>query len=51
MKPDWTKIAGISLTVLGAIVSVASGVLEDKKMDDKITEKVTEALTNSVKES
>lgn len=45
MKPDWTKIAGIGLTVLGAIVSVASGVLEDKKMDDKVAEKVAEALT------
>ena len=45
MKPNWTKIAGIGLTVLGAIVSVATGLVEDKKMDDKITEKVTEALT------
>ena len=45
MNINWSKVAGVALTILGAGVSVASGLLEDKKMDEKIAEKVTEALT------
>ena len=50
MALNWTKLAGIALTLIGAGVSVANGVLEDKKLDNKVTEKVAEALTKSSNE-
>ena len=49
MAINWIKLGGVALTLLGAGVSVANGVLEDKKLDDKVTEKVAEALTKSSK--
>lgn len=51
MKLNWTKVAGVALTLVGAGVSVASGLLEDKKLDNKVAEKVAEALTKTEKES
>lgn len=50
MVLNWTKIAGVALTLVGAGVSVASGMLEDKKLDNKVAEKVAEALTKSSNE-
>ena len=41
------KIGGIVLTLAGAGISVATSILEDKKLDAKVTEKVAEALTKN----
>lgn len=48
------KIMSIGLTVIGAIMTLATNWVEDKKMDEKIEEKVNEALAeheNSKEES
>lgn len=39
------KIMSVGLTVVGAILTLATNWVEDKKMDEKIEEKVNEALT------
>lgn len=41
------KIAGIALSVVGAGVSLAMNVLDDKKLDAKVAEKVAEALAKN----
>lgn len=41
---NWMKIAGVGLTIAGALVSVGTKVMDDKKMDDTIAKKVAEAL-------
>ena len=46
-KINIVKIAGIALPVIGAVLSLATNWVEDKKLDDKITEKVSEALSKS----
>lgn len=46
MAPNLIKIAGIVLPLVGAGLSLATGWLEDKKLDDKVAEKVAEALKN-----
>lgn len=38
------KIMSIGLTVIGAILTLATNWVEDKKIDEKIEEKVNEAL-------
>lgn len=49
MKPIVTKIASIALPIIGAGVSLATGWLDDKKLDEKVAEKVAEALRNQTK--
>ena len=44
-KLDIVKVAGVALPIIGAVLSLATNWVEDKKLDDKITEKVTEALS------
>ena len=46
-KDKSIKIGGIVLTLAGAGVSLATSILEDKKLDAKVTEKVAEALTKN----
>lgn len=46
-KPNVMKIAGIVLPIVGAGLSMLTGWLEDKKLDDKIAEKISEALENN----
>lgn len=51
-KPSGMTLLGMGLTALGFIVNMASGVLEEKKLDAKIGEKVGEAVSKmSGKES
>ena len=40
------KIVGIALSVLGMGLNLASGILEDKKMDIKISREVSKHLRN-----
>jgi len=47
MKINVIKIAGIVLPLLGAGLTFATNLVEDKKLDDKIAEKVSEAMTNA----
>ena len=42
---DWVKVAGAACTILGIAVSIASGIVEDKKLDAKIDEKLQQKLT------
>lgn len=46
---NW-KLIGMLVTVLGAGLSVASGIIEDKKMEETIEEKVDEALARRSEE-
>ena len=46
-KDKLIKIGGIVLTLAGAGISLATSMLEDKKLDAKVTEKVAEALTKN----
>lgn len=46
MKPNWMKIGGVLLTIAGAVVSVGTKVMDDKKLDETISKKVAEALAN-----
>lgn len=50
-KGDLFKIAGLILAVAGAGISVATSLLDEKKLDLKITEKVAEALNDQMGES
>ena len=43
-KDKLIKIGGVILTLAGAGISLATSMLEDKKLDAKVTEKVAEAL-------
>lgn len=45
-KINWLKIVEGLVVVAGFGVSIAQGVIADKKLDDKITEKLAEALEN-----
>lgn len=47
----WIKIAGIGLSVVGAIVGVASNFIDDKKLDIKVADAVAEALSKAVDET
>ena len=47
MNQKVMKIAGIALTIVGAGVSLATNVLEEKKLDAKVAEKVAEALAKN----
>ena len=46
-KDKLIKIGGVILTLAGAGVSLATSMLEDKKLDAKVTEKVAEALSKN----
>ena len=47
MGPDKiVKIASVAISVIGIGLNLASGILEDKKMDMKITKEVSKHLTN-----
>lgn len=51
MKPNWMKIAGVVLPIVGAGVSLLTSALDDKKLDEKVANSVAEALKNQAKES
>lgn len=40
------KVVGIALSVIGMGLNLASGILEDKKMDIKIAKEVSKHLRN-----
>jgi hypothetical protein len=40
------KVAGIALSVIGMGLQLATGILEDKKMDMKIAKEVSKHLRN-----
>jgi len=40
------KVVGIALSVLGMGINLASGILDDKKLDIKITKEVNKHLKN-----
>lgn len=44
-KDKLIKIGGVVLTLAGAGISLATSMLEDRKLDAKVTEKVVEALS------
>lgn len=46
-KDKLMKLGGIVLTLAGAGISLATSMLEDKKLDAKVTEKVAEALSKN----
>ena len=46
-KDKLIKIGGIVLTLAGAGISLATSMLEYKKLDAKVTEKVAEALSKN----
>ncbi len=46
-KDKLIKIGGVILTIAGAGISLATSMLEDKKLDAKVTEKVAEALSKN----
>lgn len=46
-KDKLIKIGGVILTLAGAGISLATNMLEDKKLDAKVTEKVAEALSKN----
>lgn len=41
------KIISTCLTIAGSVISVATGLLSDKILDDKIQTKISEALTKN----
>ena len=43
---NWMKIGGVALTVAGALVSIGTKVMDDKKTDELIAKKVAEALAD-----
>lgn len=45
MNSKTLKILSIALTVAGAILGLAQGALNDRKMDEVIAKKVAEALS------
>ena len=46
-KDKLIKLGGVILTIAGAGISLATSMLEDKKLDAKVTEKVAEALSKN----
>ena len=46
-KDKLIKIGGVILTIAGAGISLATSMLQDKKLDAKVTEKVAEALSKN----
>jgi hypothetical protein len=46
MGPMALKIASIALSIGGAVIAVATNIIDDKKLDDKVAEKVAKALEN-----
>lgn len=46
-KDKLIKIGGVILTIAGAGISLATSMLEDRKLDAKVTEKVAEALSKN----
>ena len=47
VNPKVIKVAGIVLPLIGAGLSLATGWLENKKLDDKIADKVAEAVSQA----
>lgn len=45
-KINWLKIAEGVVVAVGFGVSLAQGIIADKKLDNKVAEKVAEALEN-----
>ena len=43
-KVDWLKVSGIACTVLGAILSVASGIIDKKQTQVEIAKQVEEQV-------
>ena len=43
-KIDWLKISGIACTVLGAILSVADGIISQKTTEAEIARQVEEQV-------
>ena len=43
---DILKYAGVGLSVVGAIVSLASGLVSDKQLDIKIAKEVAKQIKN-----
>ena len=50
-KMNSIKVLSLVVSIGSALFAVASGVLEDKKLDARITEKVQKALAESNKEN
>lgn len=46
-KFNIVKVAGFVLPLVGAGLTLLTGIVEDKKLDDKIAEKVSEAIANA----
>ena len=46
MDSKWIKVIGISAALLGAVATVVTSWVDDKKMDGKISEGIENALTN-----
>jgi len=44
------KIVSIGLTIAGAILTLLTNVVEDKKLDEKIEEKVNQKLAEQAEE-
>lgn len=44
IKIDWLKVSGIACTVLGAILSVASGIIDQKQTQVEIAKQVEEQV-------
>lgn len=40
------KIGGLVMSGIGAVITIASGIIEDKKLDFKVDKAVAEALKN-----
>lgn len=47
MKNNIVKILSVGLPLVGAVLTLATNWVDDKKLDDKVTEKVSEALANA----
>ena len=45
-KINWLNIAEVLVVAVGFGVSIAQGVIADKKLDNKIAEQLAEALEN-----
>ena len=43
-KDKLLKIAGIALSIAGGVIGVATGVLDDKKLDSKIARQINKKL-------
>lgn len=49
-KDKLMKVAKIAVPIVGVVVSLATSVLSDKKMEETIDKKVTEALAKKAEE-